>query len=97
MNSKNTKTYKPHVSILNLTDKIDLWRGEKSIALLNLSLSIYDTWKNIKNSYNKKFKISAPRRNDKFELPDRSHYVSDIQHYFEYIFKSVGKRLIIIQ
>ena len=32
MNSENSKTSKPHVLILNLTDKIDLRRGEKSIA-----------------------------------------------------------------
>ena len=41
INSKNTKTSKPHVLILNLNDKIDLRRGEKSIALS--SLSIYYT------------------------------------------------------
>ena len=33
MNSENSKTSKPHVLILPLTDKIDLRRGEKSIAL----------------------------------------------------------------
>ena len=41
------KTSKPHVSILNLTDKLDLRRAEKSIVLSNLS--IYYTWKNIKS------------------------------------------------
>ena len=30
MNSENSKTSKPHVLILNLTDKIDLQRSEKS-------------------------------------------------------------------
>ena len=30
MNSENSKTCKPHVLILNLTDKIDLQRSEKS-------------------------------------------------------------------
>ena len=29
MNSENSKTSKPHVLMLNLTDKIDLRRGEK--------------------------------------------------------------------
>ena len=48
MNSKNSKTSKPHILILNLTDKLDLRRGEKSIALSNLS--IYHTWKNMKSS-----------------------------------------------
>ena len=35
--------------------------------------------KKIKSSYNNnKFKISAPTRNDKFELPHESYSVSDI-------------------
>ena len=77
MNSENSKTSKPHVSILKLTDKLDLRRGEKSIALSNLS--IYYTWKNIKRSYNNnKFKISALTWNDEFELPDGSYSISDI-------------------
>ena len=59
MNSKNSKTANAHVLILKLTDKLDLRRGEKIIALSNLN--IYYTWKNIKSSYNNnKFKISAP-------------------------------------
>ena len=84
MNSRNSKTSKPHVLILNFTDKLDLRRGENRIALSNLS--IYYTWKNIKNSYNyNKFKISATAWNDKFELPGGSYSVSDIQYVFEYI------------
>ena len=51
MNSENSETSKTHVIILKLTDKIDLRRGEKSVALSNLS--IYYTWKNIKCSYNR--------------------------------------------
>ena len=43
MNSENSKTSKSNVLILNLTDKIHLRRGEKSIALT--SLSIYNAWK----------------------------------------------------
>ena len=59
MNSVNSKTSERYVLILKLTDKLDLGRGEKIIALSNLS--IYHTWKNIKSSYNNnKFKISAP-------------------------------------
>ena len=86
MNSENSKTSEPHVLILNLTDKSDLRIRQKSIALLNLS--IYYTWKNIKSLYNNnKFKISVPTWNDKFELPDGSYYVPDIQDYFEYILK----------
>ena len=65
---------------------MDLRRGQKTVALSNLS--IYDTWKNIKSSYNNnKFKISAPTWNEEFELPDGSYSISDIQDYFEYILK----------
>ena len=84
MNSKNSKTSNRHVLILKLADKLDLTRGEKGIALSNLS--IYDTWKNIKSSQNNnKFKISAPTQNDKFKLLDESYSISDIQDYFQYI------------
>ena len=38
MNSENSKTFHPHRLILNLTDKIDLRRGEKNIAFSNLSI-----------------------------------------------------------
>ena len=43
MNSENSKTSKPHVLLLKLTSKLGLKRGEKIIALSNLS--IYYTWK----------------------------------------------------
>ena len=33
MNSENSKTSKPYVLTLNLIDKIDLQKGEKSVAL----------------------------------------------------------------
>ena len=90
MNSENSKTSKPHVLILKVTDKLGLRRGEKSIVLSNLC--IYYIWKNIKSSYNNnKFKISAPTRNDKFELPDGSYSVTNIQDYFEYILKKHGE------
>ena len=92
MNSENSRTSEPHVLILKLTDKLNLRRGERSTALLNVS--IYHTWKNIKNSYNNnKFKISAPAWNDKFELPDGSCSASDIQDYFEYILKKHGENI----
>ena len=86
MNSKNSKTSEYHVSVLKLTDKLDLRRGQKAVALSNLS--IYYTWKNIKISNNiNKYKISAATWNEEFELPDGSYSVSDIQDYFEYILK----------
>ena len=48
MNSKNSKPSDPHRLLLNLTDKIDLRRKYKYIALSNIR---FTTWKNIKNSY----------------------------------------------
>ena len=66
-------------------------------------MSLYDYYliksqhllhKKIKCSYNnKKFKISAPTWNDKFELPDGSYSVSNIQDYFEYILKKHGENI----
>ena len=86
MNSENSKTSEYHVLVLKLTDKLDLRRGQKTVALSNLS--IYYTWQNVKSSYNNnKFKISAPTWSEEFELPDLSYSVSDIQDYFEYILK----------
>ena len=42
----------------------------------------------MKSSYNNnEFKISTLTWSDKFELPDRSYSISDIQDYFEYIIK----------
>ena len=82
MNSENSKTPKPYVLVLKLTNKLDLRIGKKIIALSNLS--IYYTWKNIKSSYNNNIiNISTPTWND--ELPDGSYSVSDIQGFFEYI------------
>ena len=86
MNSKNSRTSEYQALVLKLTDKLDLRRYQKSVALSNHS--IYYTWKNIKSSYsNNKLNISAPTRSDEFELPDGSYSVSDIQDYFEYILK----------
>ena len=90
MNSENSRTSKPHILILKLTDKLDLRFEKKIIALSNLS--IYYTWKNIKSTYsNNKFEISAPTWNDEFELPDGSYSISDIQDYFKYILKKYGE------
>ena len=69
MNSGNSETSDHHRLLLNLTDKINLKRSDKYVALSNLS--IYYTWKNVKNSCkNIKFKISAPTWNKEFELPN---------------------------
>ena len=47
-NSKNSGTSDPHTLLLNLTDKINLKRSDKYVALSNLS--IYYKRKNIKMS-----------------------------------------------
>ena len=63
-----------------------LRKGQKSVALSNLS--IYYISKYIKISYNNnKFKISAPTWSDAFKLPDGSYLISDFQDYLEYILK----------
>ena len=63
MKSENSRTSEYHVLVPKLTDKLDLRRGQRIIALSNLS--IYYTWKKMKSSYNNnKFKISAPTWSD---------------------------------
>ena len=92
MNSENSRTSEYHVLVLNLTDKLDLRRGQKTVALSNLS--IYDTWKNIKSLYNNnKFKISAPTWSEEFNLLDGSYSIPDVQDYFEYILKKNGENV----
>ena len=84
MNLENSRTSEYHVVALKLTDKLDLRRSQKSVALSNLS--IYCTWQNIRSSHNNnKFEISAPTWSEEFKLRDGSY--SDIQDYFEYILK----------
>ena len=78
MNSKNSKTSHSHRLLLYLSDKIDLKRTDKYVAVSNLNICY--TWKNIKKSYkNNKSDISAQKWNDKFELSDGLHFVSNIR------------------
>ena len=96
MNSENSKTSDTHRLLINFSDKINLKRSDKYVALSNLI--IYYAWENIKKTYkNNKFKISAPIWNEEFELPDGSYSVSDIQDYFKYIFKNMRQLLIILE
>ena len=79
--------------MLNVTEKIDLRRKYKYIALLNLSICY--AWKNIKKSYkNNKFKISASTRKEEFELSDGSYSISNVQEYFEYTLKKHGEKTV---
>ena len=86
MNTKNSKTNGSNKFSYQFTDKLNLTNPNKNIGLVNLS--IYYTWKNTKFAYNNsKFKISAPTWNDKFDLPDGSYSISDIQDHLEYVIK----------
>ena len=70
----------------NLTDEINLQRGDKRIALLNLTICYI--LKNIKKAYGiNKFKISETTWDKAFETTDGSYFVSDIHVYFEHIIK----------
>ena len=61
---------------------------------LPYQILVFLTHGKTKSSYNNnKFKVSAPTWNDKFELPDGSYSVSDIQDYFEYILKKHGENI----
>ena len=71
--------------LLHFSDKINLKRSDKYVALS--SLSIYYAWKNIKKLYkNNGVKISGPTWK-KLESPHGLYSVSDIQDYFEYKMK----------
>ena len=103
MNSKSSATSYLHRLLLNLTHKINLKIMIKYVALL--TLSIYFTWKNIKKSYdNNKSKISAPTRDEAFELTDGPYSVSNtsysvpnsyliIQEYLEHILKKHREKI----
>ena len=55
INSENSKTSDPHRLLPNLTDKINLIRSDKYVALSNLNVD--DAWKNIK-SYTKRINLN---------------------------------------
>ena len=84
VNSEKSKTSELYKLLLNLADKISVNRSDKYAALPNLIM--YHTCKNIKKSYKRnRLEISSPTWNGKFQLPDGSYFVSDIQQYFEYV------------
>ena len=86
MNTENSRSNESNKFCYYFTNKCNHKGPNKNIALVNLN--IYYTWKNIKSAYNNnKFKISVPKWNDEFDLPDVSYSISDRQDYFEYIIK----------
>ena len=50
-----------------------------------------------KSCKDNKFKTSAPTWSKKFELPDESYSVLDMQDYFKCILKNMRQLLIILQ
>ena len=80
-----SKQFDPSKRLLNLKDKKNL---KKSDIYAALSKKFLLHMKNYKGLYKtNKFKISAPTWTDKFELPNESFSLSDIQDYFDDIFK----------
>ena len=74
MNTENSKTNEPHKFVFNLSQKLDLRRSNKHVALQNLS--IYYVWKNVRKQHkNNKLKIIAPTWNDELGLSDSSYSV----------------------
>lgn len=74
MNSENIKTFDPHRQQLYIPDKTNLKGNDKYVAWPNTN--IYYTWKT-KRKRNE-FKLSAPTREEKFELSGRSYSVLDM-------------------
>ena len=97
MSSENNKISNPHRPLLNLSDKVDVRRSNKYFALSNFT--IYYTWEIKKKTYknNNKSKISGLTCNEKYDFPDGSYSVSDIEDYLEYIIKKLKYLLIILQ
>ena len=83
-NSENNKTSKPNVLILKLTDKLDLRRGEKGIALSNIS--IYYTWKAHTIIINLKYQLQHGVINSNYQ----------IDHILYHIFKIICVYIICI-
>ena len=74
MNTENSKTNEPHKFVFNLSQKLDLRRSNKHVALQNLS--IYYMRKNVRKQHkNNKLKIIAPTWNDELGLSDSSYSV----------------------
>ena len=67
MNTENSETNETRRFVLNFSQRLDFRSSDKLAA--RQKLSIYYTWKNIKNQYkNNKITIIAPTWNDECEL-----------------------------
>ena len=78
INTENRKTNESCKFALNFSQRLDIKKPNKHVALQNLS--IYLTWKNIrKQDKNNKLKIITLTYNDELELSDGSYSVSNTQ------------------
>ena len=85
-NTSNSKINESNKFICQLTDKLNLINPNKNTALAYLSISY--TWKNIKSEYNNnRFRLNGLTWSEKFDLPDASYNIEQIQDYFENIIK----------
>ena len=82
INSENSKTSKP-VLTLKLTDKLDLKRSEKSVALSNLS--IYYTWET--------YKAHTTIINLKYQL---QHGLMNLNYLMDHILYQIFKTILSI-
>ena len=98
MNSENSETFYRYISLFNLTNKIDLRRGESRFALFAESIvCIYYTWKSIK--------VQIKTVNFKYQLQPRMinlNYLIDhmLYHIFNIVLSILSKnmkRLLITQ
>ena len=79
MNTENSKTNKPNRFRLDLTDKRNLKKPNKNMALVNLS--IYYTWENITPEYNNnKFIIIIKKHETLTENPPIQIYPNKIKN-----------------
>ena len=86
MDSENSKTSDPHRLLVNLSDKINLKRSDKYVALSNLS--IYYTWQITKKVIQRQ-QISCDV-NEEFELPDGSNFcIRYLRLFWIYLKKDV--------
>ena len=81
INSEHIKKSDPHRLLLKLTDKINLKRSDKYVALSNLS--IYYTWKNI-NSHRKTINV-------KYQL---QHGMRNLNHPIDHILYQILKTIL---
>ena len=77
MISKNSETSDSSRLILNLTDKINLKRSDKHVALSNLS--IYYTWVKTKKSY---------KKNPKYQL---QHGMRSLSYLMDHVLYQIFK------